>query len=172
VLKSSLTNFGPVAAQVLKDEPEGVLIWLDPPRAGRMAQSLRSAGFVGKRAGPGRCDSPAFLASAAQASEGFILPAIALDESGQARLDSFRAAFQERFGVAADVTAAEGYDAAMLLAHLIATNEPRSLARAFPPTSSFPGVSGDLSFDTGGNRKVALRLMVFRKGRFVPSERD
>ena len=162
----ALANFDSVVAQVLKDKPEAVLVWLDPVGAGRLAKGLREAGFAGKLAGPSRCDSPAFFASASAASEGFVVPAIVLDEAGQARWLSFQSAFRRRYGVEAGLTAAEGYDAATLLAQILRKNDPPSLPRAFPLAFSLPGASGDLRFDAQGNRKLALRLLVARQGRF------
>jgi branched-chain amino acid transport system substrate-binding protein len=135
-----------------------------------MVRRLQNARFEGKMAGPSRFNSPAFLATAAQASEGFFVPAISLDENGEARLRSFQATFRQRYEIEADVTAAEAYDAAKLLVRLIEINDPQSLARAFPPTFSFPGASGNLSFDAEGNRTLGLKLHVARKGRFGPAD--
>jgi ABC-type branched-subunit amino acid transport system substrate-binding protein len=166
----ALTNLASVTAQVLKEQPKGVLVWLDPVPAGRLTRSLREAGFAGKLAGPSRCNSPAFLAASAQASEGFLVPAMVLDEPGETRLLSFQAAFRQRYGIEADLTAAEGYDAAKLLVHILRKNTPQSLPRAFPLDFSLPGASGDLSFDAEGNRKIALRLLIARRGSFVAVE--
>jgi len=169
-VSSTLTNFESVTAQVLKEQPKGVLVWLDPVPAGRLTRSLREAGFAGKLAGPSRCNSPAFLAASAQASEGFLVPAIVLDKPGEARLLTFQTAFRQRYGIEADLTAAEGYDAVKLLVHLLGKYDSQSLPRAFPLVLSLPGVSGDLSFDTEGNRKMALRMLVARRGCFVAIE--
>ena len=167
---STLTNLESVTAQVLKEQPQGVLVWLDPVPAGKLTKSLREAGFAGKLAGPSRCNSPAFLAASAHASEGFLVPGIALDTGGEARLLSFQTAFRQRYGIEADVTAAEGYDAARLLVHLLGKYDSQSLPRAFPLAFSLPGASGDLSFDAKGNRKIALRLLIARRGSFVAVE--
>ena len=94
-VSSTLTNLESVTAQVLKEQPEGVLVWLDPVQAARLTRSLREAGFAGKLAGPSRCNSPCFLTASAQASEGFLVPAIVLDKPGEARLLSFQAAFRQ-----------------------------------------------------------------------------
>ena len=169
-VSSSLTNFESFAAQVLKDQPAGVLVWLDPVPAGKLVKILRQAGFTGKLAGPSRCNSPSFLAAAARASEGFMVPAIVLDGPGEARFVSFQQAFRQRYGIEADITAAETYDAARLLVHILEQNAPQSLPRAFPLTSSFPGASGDLSFDPEGNRQLSLRLLIARRGGFVAVE--
>jgi ABC-type branched-subunit amino acid transport system substrate-binding protein len=79
---------------------------------------------------------------------------------------SFQTAFRQRFGREADLTAAEAYDAATLLAHILKKTDPQSLPRAFPLGFSLLGASGELSFDAQGNRQVALRLLVARQGRF------
>ena len=50
-VSSTLTNLESVTAQVLKEQPKGVLVWLDPVPAGRLTRSLREAGFAGKLAG-------------------------------------------------------------------------------------------------------------------------
>lgn len=169
-VSSTLTNLESVTAQVLKEQPKGVLVWLDPAPAGRLTRSLREAGFVGRLAGPSRCNSPAFLSASAQASEGFLVPAIVLDKLGEQHFLSFQTAFRQRYGIQAGVTAAEGYDAARLLVHLLGKYDSQSLPRAFPLVFSLPGVSGELSFDAEGNRKLALRLLVARRGSFVAVE--
>ena len=162
----ALTHSDSVVAQVLKDQPDGVLVWLDPVPAGRLTRGLREAGFAGRLAGPSRCNSPAFLAAAAQAAEGFVVPAIVLDKAAEACSLSFQTAFRQHYGLEAGVTAAEAYDAATLLAHILRKTNPQSLPRAFPLGFSLPGASGELSFDAQGNRQVALRLLVARQGRF------
>ena len=167
---SSMTNFESFAPQVLKDQPAGVLLWLDPVPAGKLARSLREAGFAGKLAGPSRCNSLSFLASATQASEGFMVPAVVLDAPAEARWLSFQKTFRQHYGIEADLTAAESYDAARLLMHILRENTPQSLPRAFPLPFSLPGASGDLSFDPEGNRKISLRLLIARRGSFVEFE--
>jgi len=162
----ALTHLESVVAEVLKDPPDGVLVWLAPVPAGRLTRGLREAGFAGRLAGPSRCNSPAFLAASGQASEGFVLPAIVLDKAAEACLLSFQTAFRQRFGIEADLTASEAYDAVTLLAHILKRTDPESLPRAFPLGFSLPGASGELSFDAQGNRQVALRLLVARQGRF------
>ncbi len=169
---SSLTNSESLAALVVKDQPAGVLVWLDPVLAGKWVKSLRAAGFTGKLAGPSRCNSPSFLLAAGKASESFMVPAIVLDGPAEARLRSFQEAFRQRYGIEADITAAESYDAAKLLVHILRQNTPQSLPRAFPLAFSFPGASGDLAFDTEGNRKVALRLLIARRGGFGAVEHE
>ncbi|MGO8675691.1 MAG: ABC transporter substrate-binding protein [Limisphaerales bacterium] len=171
-VSSNLTRFDAFVARLLKAQPDAALVWLDPVPAGRLARSLRDAGFAGRLAGPSRCNSPAFFASCSKASEGFVVPAIVLDEADEARFLSFQTDFRQRYGIEADLMAAEGYDAAVLLAHILRKNGPQSIPQSFPLAFSLPGVSGNLSFDAEGNRKVALRLLMARHRRFGPVGRD
>ena len=167
-VNSALTNVESVMVQVLKSHPDSVFVWLDPVPAGILAKNLRAAGFVGKLAGSSRCNSPAFVGAASEASEGFLVSAIRLDEAGEARLLAFQTVFRQRYGREADLTAAEGYDAAALLIHILKTHDSQSVPRAFPLAFSLPGASGDLSFDLAGNRKLVLRLLGVRQGHFEP----
>ena len=171
-VSSSSTNLESFAAQVLKDQPTGALVWLDPVLAGKFARGLRQAGFAGNLAGPSRCNSPAFLTASGREAEGFVVPAMVLDAASETRLRAFQAGFRERYGIVADVTAAESYDAACLLVHILKEYAAESLPRAFPLTFSFGGVSGDLNFDAEGNRKVLLRSLVARQGCFVVREHE
>ncbi len=171
-VSSSLANFESFATQVLKDQPTGVLVWLDPVLAGKFTRSLRQAGFTGKLAGPSRCNSPAFLAASGREAEGFTVPGMVLDVAGEARFRTFQTAFRKRYGINADLAAAESYDAVWLLVHILKECAPESLPRAFPLTFSLGGVSGNLSFDTEGNRKISLQLLIARQGRFDAVQRE
>jgi ABC-type branched-subunit amino acid transport system substrate-binding protein len=168
----SLTNLESVVAEVMKDQPDTVFVWLDPVPAGMLVKKLRTAGFAGKLTGPSRCNSPAFFASASVAAEGFLVPGIILDQAGEARFLAFQTAFRKRCGREPDLTAAESYDAATLLVHILRKTDAQMLPRAFPLAFSLPGASGDLSFDSAGNRKVLLRLLIARQGHFEPVERE
>jgi branched-chain amino acid transport system substrate-binding protein len=171
-INSALTNLQFVVTEVMKDQPNTVFVWLDPIPAGILTKNLRSAGFTGKLVGPSRCNSPVFFGSAAGAAEGFLVPGIILDKAGDARFLSFQTAFHQRYDREPDLTAAESYDAAKLLIHILETTDPQSLPRAFPLGFSLPGATGDLSFDASGNRKAALRLLVARQGHFGPVEQE
>jgi branched-chain amino acid transport system substrate-binding protein len=165
---SPLTNIETLVAQVVTNRPEGILLWLDPVPAGTLARRLRKAGYQGKLAGPSRCQSPAFAAAAAGSLEGFLIAGMVLDPQSAGRLVSFRKAFRERFGREGDLTSAQSYDAATLLIELLRRAPAANLPKAFPLAFSLPGVTGELSFDSYGNRKVALQLLAGHEGHFDP----
>jgi ABC-type branched-subunit amino acid transport system substrate-binding protein len=143
--------------------PDGVLLWLDPVPAGRVARTLRSAGFSGTLAGPLRLASGAFAAEAGAAAEGLLVPALPPDRDGA------RAAFEKKyralFGADPDPAAVFAHDAAALLIGIVRKSGAEEARRAFPMSESVRGASGLLKFDSHGNRVVALGLLRYHDGR-------
>ncbi|MFI5180057.1 MAG: ABC transporter substrate-binding protein [Thermoanaerobaculia bacterium] len=145
--------------------PDGVLLWLDPATAGRLARALRAAGFAGVLAGPSRLVTPAFEAAAGSAAEGL---AVAVSGNfGAVPHAGFERRYRDLFGSAPDITAALAHDAAALLIGLVRPGGAEVARRAFPLTRTFPGSTGLLSFDGSGNRVVSLELRRYRDGRLV-----
>jgi ABC-type branched-subunit amino acid transport system substrate-binding protein len=144
--------------------PDAVLLWLDPVPAGRVARSLRAAGFAGTLAGPLRLASRAFAAEAGAAAEGLLVPALPADRDGA------RAAFERRyralFGTDPDPAAALAHDAAALLIGVVRKSGAEEARRAFPLSEPVRGASGLLTFDSHGNRVVTLELLRYHDGRF------
>jgi ABC-type branched-subunit amino acid transport system substrate-binding protein len=62
--------------------------------------------------------------------------------------------------------ASMSYDAAMLLIHTLRQNDFKAPAHRLPPNFSLSGVTGELSFDAEGNRKVVLELLYGHNHRF------
>jgi branched-chain amino acid transport system substrate-binding protein len=164
----SFTNIARLAKRILADHPDAVLLWLDPARAGILAKALRSAGFAGTLAGPGRLRSEDFATAADGGGEGLLAPAPVLEKDAMAALQCFNEAFRQRFGRKPDATAAAAYDAANLLIRLLRQTGDRPAREAFPIGFSSAGASGILSFDSHGNRKVNLQLVKMHGGRFIP----
>jgi ABC-type branched-subunit amino acid transport system substrate-binding protein len=143
--------------------PDGILLWLDPVPAGRVARSLRATGFAGTLAGPLRLASRAFGAEAGTAAEGLLVPALPAGHDGA------RAAFEKRyralFGANPDPDAAFAHDAAALLIGVVRKSGAEGARRAFPVSEPVRGASGLLTFDSHGNRVVTLELLRYHDGR-------
>jgi ABC-type branched-subunit amino acid transport system substrate-binding protein len=165
----AFTNAARLAQQIVANRPDAVLLWLDPATAGKLARALRTAGFAGMLAGPGRLRSAIFAAAAGGDLEGFMVPAPVLDKDAAAAFQLFSAAFRARFGREPDATAAASYDASRLLIHIIRQIGDRPAREAFPINFSFAGASGILAFDSQGNRKVNLQLLEAHRGQFIPA---
>jgi ABC-type branched-subunit amino acid transport system substrate-binding protein len=143
--------------------PDGVLLWLDPVPAGRVARSLRAAGFAGTLAGPLRLASRVFAAEAGAAAEGLLVPALPADRDG-ARA-AFERTYRALFGTDPDPAAAFAHDAASLLIGVVRKSGAEGARRAFPLSEPVRGASGLLTFDSHGNRIVTLELLRYHDGR-------
>jgi len=150
----------------MKGNPDGVLIWLAPVPAGEFVRNARSGGFTGVLAGPSWLDSAGFVAAAHDALEGFVIPAVVRNMASTGLFGAFESAYRTRWGREPDSMAGMSYDAAMVLIHL---NKAQSQAapQIVPPDFSEPGVTGELSFDAEGNRKLKLELLKGHEGSFV-----
>jgi ABC-type branched-subunit amino acid transport system substrate-binding protein len=155
----------------MANHPDAVLLWLDPATAGKLAKSLRDAGFAGTLAGPGRLRSANFATTAGGATEGLIVPAPILEKDGAIAFQHFTGAFRKRIGHEPDATATAAYDATMLLIRILRQAGDRPARESFPIGFSFTGASGILTFDAQGNRKTTLQLLEGRGGQFVPAAR-
>ena len=165
----SFTNVARLGKQILANHPDAVLLWLDPATAGKLAKTLRTAGFAGTVAGPGRLRSADFAAAAGDTMEGFIVTAPVLEKDATITFQHFTDAFRARFGHEPDATAAAAFDAVTLLIHLLRQPGDRPAHEAFPISFSLAGATGILSFDSQGNRKVNLQLFKAQGGQFIPA---
>lgn len=161
----TLTNAEFVCSQVLNSDAQIVLLWLPAAPAGKTAKYLRTAGYRGILAGPGVLQCEDFVLAAGDALEGFIVPAIIRSEAST--WQTFQTAYRQHWQRQPDTMAAMSYDAAMLLSHLLRQPEfqtpPHRLAHGF----SCSGATGELSFDTEGNRVANLELLRAHEGKFI-----
>lgn len=151
-----------------KDWPDGVLLWLDPKPAGHLAKYIRTIGFRGVLAGPGRLDSLAFRTTAGSAMEGMFLPALDPQRSGNCAMTEFVQSFLAQHGDPPDASAAMAYDGARLLIELLQRTGDNPPHELFPLSCVRAGVTGPLRFDRQGNRMVSLRLKTYQRGELVP----
>jgi ABC-type branched-subunit amino acid transport system substrate-binding protein len=160
------TNAAPTLERLLRPAPAGVLVWLDSVAAARWVRALRSAGFRGVLAGPGRLVGPTFLKGAGAAAEGFWATRPELPAAARPRADAFVAAFAARFGVEPDPLALAAADAVRVLATVLREADERPAFALMPPRRPLDGWTGPLEFDAVGNRRLTLEVVVARHGRF------
>jgi ABC-type branched-subunit amino acid transport system substrate-binding protein len=82
-------------------------------------------------------------------------------------VQAFVADFYAAYGEEPDALAAQGYDAASMLRHVLADDAPLSRTRlreALLRMRDFPGVSGQSSFDEAGGTRKSLHLLTVRRG--------
>lgn len=143
----------------------GILLWLDPAAAGRLARSARTAGFAGPLAGPSWLASAAFAAEAGAAADGVLLPSFA--SNGGAARAAFERKYRELFHAEPDEVAALAHDAVALLIRLTRERGADGARRAFPIGETISGATGLLSFDPRGNRVVSLDIRRFGDHRLM-----
>ncbi|HTL16906.1 MAG TPA: ABC transporter substrate-binding protein [Patescibacteria group bacterium] len=163
---SSITNVEETLAHALSSRPEALLFWLPPRQAGALVKIVQGRGYTGPLAGPGPLQTAEFLESAGKAADGFAVAAIASIPDD--RFTLFEVAYKERFGREADLMAALSYDAVMLFSDLLRRREFQDPPHRVPADYCWPGLTGQISFDSHGNRRVRLELLHVSSGRFVP----
>jgi len=151
---------------------DGVLLWLAPAQAGRLASALRAAGYRGRLAGPGRLDSPEFFAAAGAAAAGVLVTGFRADADLRARADRFEGEFRREYKVQPDFSAAAAHDAARVLIEALRRAGNGAGRSPFPVSLPTEGVTGVLHFDDSGNRTDALQVLTCQQGRFVPIHPD
>jgi branched-chain amino acid transport system substrate-binding protein len=162
------TDFSTFYPSLPPEWPDGMLLWLDPEPAGHLIKYLRTIGFRGVVAGPGRLESGTFQDAAGSALEGLILPKIIVDCAMDRAVAAFQEAYRDRHGRSPDAIAAMAYDAAGMLIHLLREAGDNPSHGLFPLEQAASGVTGPMKFDPDGNRVVSLRLHAYHRGDLVP----
>jgi branched-chain amino acid transport system substrate-binding protein len=148
--------------------PDGVLLWLDPSRAGTAAAALRAAGYGGRLAGPSPLDSPAFVLAAGAAATGVWVAEFRADAESLGRADQFERLYRQSYDAKPDFSAAAAYDAARVLIETLRRARKGDSDRQFPLALPTAGVTGVLHFDNLGNRTDALQVLTCQPGCFIP----
>ena len=152
--------------QALANSPDGVLLWLPPAAAARVARYARDRGFKGWLAGPNRLASPRFFESAGSAAENLVIAAI--DEQGCAvgLRQRFDRDYRTQFHADPDALSRMAHDAVLVLAHWIRDPHRERTLRTWPGGGDQDGVTGPLRFDPTGGRILPLVAQIWREGAF------
>jgi branched-chain amino acid transport system substrate-binding protein len=158
-------------AEVLRRKPRAVVLLAGVEDSARMLVAMRSEGFDGDVIGGPAMARSVFPALAGSAVEGVALPA--LDEPGE-HTSLFEKRFCRRYGKPPDYAAAQGYDSVQLLVAAIrkaGLNRAR-IGDALRALSPWPGVSGSIRWDGGGQNTRTARPATIQAGRVWTSSRD
>ncbi|HJZ13188.1 MAG TPA: ABC transporter substrate-binding protein [Acidobacteriota bacterium] len=116
--------------------------------------------------------TPMMLEIAGEAAEGVVYPQPPFDpESDNPNIKAFVSAFRSKFPTKPDVDAAFSYDALHIVARAIenSVNYPEDL-RARIADTNYRGITGDVTFTTGGDVDIRPRMFQVKGGQFVPLE--
>ncbi len=139
-------------------------------------RSLRAVRFAGTIVTPSGVAAREIIQQGGAALEGVLFPMVALNwiEPKEEIVKEFLASFRSRYGVAPDVFAAQGYDAALAVGMAYAALRTRSgkeLQLRLKGLGEHWGVTGTLAFDDYGNIKHFPRTYWIRNGSVDDFER-
>jgi branched-chain amino acid transport system substrate-binding protein len=114
--------------------------------------------------------TPMFLEIAGEAAEGIVYPQPPFDpESKNPAIQKFVRAYREKFPTKPDVDAAFAYDALWIVAKALNTSQqyPDDL-RARIADTNHQGITGEITFDAGGDVDIEPRIFNVANGNFEP----
>jgi ABC-type branched-subunit amino acid transport system substrate-binding protein len=170
-VEPELKNVRKISEQVLGNRPDAVLVWLAPLPAAGVAKLLRAAEYSGVLAGPAWLRSTNFIAAAGSAAEGFLISGIDVNGINSPQWRQFQEAYHKEWSHEPDWMAAMSYDAVRLLAQILRQGQFNSSSHRLDAAFSYSGVTGELRFDSEGNRLAKLQVLRgYRDGFRVVSE--
>jgi branched-chain amino acid transport system substrate-binding protein len=129
----------------------------------------RALGFTGPMFGGDSWEAPELISIGGKAVEGVYYSTHASPESPAPEVQGFVHKFQQRWGETPDSTAAQGYDAALLLFDALrraGTTDAAKIRHALATTKDFPGVTGRITIDADRNPTKGAVILQVREGRF------
>lgn len=158
--REQLRRLGELPAQAL-------VVWGNPPEIARIVRQMRELGMRHEVIGFDRLAHPMFLQAAGAAAEGVVMAATHNPDRPDRDWQEFRARYVRRFGEDPDAFAAHGYDGMRLIVDAVrhaGLNRAR-IRDALFAMRTFPGVTGEIVFDTTHNDVSRAWLAVVEKGR-------
>lgn len=135
------------------------------------ALALRAAGIELPLFGTGATLPDELVAVGGEAVEGLIFPTVAFDpDDDDDAVRTFMQAYRDKFGAGADVYAAHGYDATLILVQAVEQNglRPDNISFYMNAMNPFPGAAGETTFDEDGNARKFHRMFQIQGGQAVP----
>ena len=114
--------------------------------------------------------TPMFLEIAAENAEGIVYPQPPFDpDTQEPGIQKFVQAYRAKFPTKPDVDAAFAYDALWVVAKAINScqNYPQDLRERIADTNHH-GITGEISFDSGGDVDIQPRMFQIKNGMFEP----
>ncbi|MET8824514.1 bifunctional serine/threonine-protein kinase/ABC transporter substrate-binding protein [Streptomyces sp. NPDC004610] len=107
-------DLAPVVAEMLADDPDGLVYTGTPERGAAVARALADAGYDGLRVLGYPAARPEFLSFAGDGADGWQTFTPYIDPAAEP-VRAFAAAYRERYGTAPPTWAAEAYDVARMI---------------------------------------------------------
>ncbi|WP_291052417.1 ABC transporter substrate-binding protein [Herbiconiux sp.] len=163
-------DFATLINTALADSPDGVFIGGFYTEAAKIATQLRSSGSDLPIYGTDGAVSPDLVSLGGDSVEGMTVYSAFSAAAGTPAATDFVAAFNEKFDKDPSSWAALAYDATNVVAQAITdagSTDRADVATALAAIDGFAGVTGDISFDDGGDRLGELVFLKVDGGAFV-----
>ena len=159
-------QFGPIVSKVKDDDPEAIYASGYFFTAGPLVSQLRSAGITVPVIGQEGYDSDKFIEIAGDAAEGILITTSLDRDSERPEVRDFIAAFEAKAGYGADMVAASGHTAVLVLAEAIrqAGGTDRKAIRDAIAGVTVEASTGTISFNDLGEVRKDVQIQVVKDG--------
>jgi ABC-type branched-subunit amino acid transport system substrate-binding protein len=173
--KVGATDFTMQLDRIEAAKPEAIVYWGDAEDAARVLNAIRARGMKQPVLFCDRAVSDDFLKIAGLNAEGVLCTYPWNPERKGPKLDAFKKAFKQRWGVGPDTYAAHAYDGINMLIWAIQTaglNRAKIRDVLAYRAEPFPGVTGDIPLSSALDDAGEVFLAIREKGKWVYHSRD
>jgi branched-chain amino acid transport system substrate-binding protein len=165
--QSGDVDFKAQLTQIRTQQPEALYIPGYYTEVGLIARQVKEVGLKATLLGGDGWDSEKLIEIAGEAVEGGYFSSHYSPEAKDSVVQEFVKSYREKYGKIPDGLAAQGYDAAEILVHVLKQLDeinPKNIRDALAGVKDFPGVTGKITMDSGRNaQKPAVILQVKNK---------
>ncbi len=155
-------------------KPEVIFVPGYYTEVGLIARQARELGITAPLLGGDGWDSPKTVEIGGKAVDGCYFSNHYSPDDPDQRVQAFISKYKSKYGEIPDAMAVLGYDAASVLADAMkraGSVDRAKIREALNATSSFPGVSGDITFDANRNARKSIVILKIEDGRVKFHER-
>lgn len=159
-------EFGPIISKVKADNPDAIYASGYFFTAGPMVSQMRAAGLSQPVIGQEGYDSQKFIEIAGAASEGVMITTSLDRDSGEAETKDFIRGFAAKAGYPADMVAASGHTAILVLADALTRSGGQGGAalRDAIAGTNLKASTGQISFNALGEVKKDVQVQIVKDG--------
>ncbi|MGB2107300.1 MAG: ABC transporter substrate-binding protein [Candidatus Puniceispirillum sp.] len=159
-------EFGPIISKIKSDNPDAIYASGYFFTAGPMVSQIRAAGLNQPIIGQEGYDSQKFIEIAGEASEGVMITTSLDRDSSSPETQNFIKAFAKKAGYPADMVAASGHTALLVLADALkmsGSNNAAALRDAISKTDLMAS-TGQISFNALGEVQKDVQVQIVKDG--------
>lgn len=162
-------DFNAVLTAIKSKQPDTLYIAGYYTEAARIAQQAKDQGLSVQLLGADGFFSAKLTELGGEAVEGAIFTASFYPDDPAEAVQNFVAAYQTKYSEAADMFAAQGYDAMMLVVEALKAGDTDRVAvrDALAEVKDFPGITGKTSFLPNGDCDKEVLILKVENGNFV-----